>query len=456
MGSYIPDQQINCNQIPDTLINNDNWVEEAMKMGYTDVIDRIRQEVEMQHRKTILDNHKFSITEMTEHRKSGDITRYRTYLPNENGKRGKAIAKNTRKELEDFLVDFYRKQDKDSIPTFGDVYDKWVVYHHKLNNSGLNTIDKYKTDYSRFIKDTPIESMPITDIRDTDIEEYFLDAIASYQCRTGEMGLEYKPFGKLYGYIEGVFKYAYKHRMIDKNPMWYLEKKDFRNACKPKKEKTAETELIPDDVFNLLLEQLYRDIEKNPKNFTYYAVEFAAKTAMRVGEVATLKWSDINYNEGYIEISRSDKYNKVRNEKGEIISRFWTVEETKTKKKRRFPIDEYIITSLNRIRKAQMTNGLASEWIFPHPEYGWTHSHMISSCIKNKCKQIGLDRTYGIHAFRKTLNSDMRNDNASAKICSSMIGNSPEVNDTHYYYDNSDMDLKRDYVSKAHSKRAYI
>ena len=428
----------------------------AAESGYDDIIERMRQDIYMRQRRTILKDHKFAITKMTEHRKTGDITRYRTYLPDENGRRGKAIAKGSREALEDALVDFYRKQDKVNTPTFGDVYAKWVEYHHKLNNSSGNTIDKYKCDYVRFIQGRPIESTPITDIRDTDLEDYFLDAITTYKCRSGETGLEFKPFGKLYGYFEGVFKYAFKHRMIESNPMWYLDKKDFRNACKARSVKTAETELIPDDVFNRILEQLYKDIEKHPTNFTFHAVEFAAKTAMRVGEVATLKWSDINYEEGYVEISRSDKYNKVRNDEGKIIERYWTVAETKTRKKRRFPIDDCILTSLNRIRKAQLSSGLASEWIFPHPEYGWTHSHMISACLKNKCQQIGLDRSYGIHAFRKTLNSDLRNDNVSAKICSSMIGNTPEVNDNYYYYDISDMDQKRNYVSKAHAKRAFI
>ena len=393
---------------------------------------------------------------MTEHRKTGDVTRYRTYLPDENGKRDKVIAKGSLREVENVLIEFYQSKHLDNIPTVGKVYAQWVAYHHKLNNSSPNTIDKYITDYERFIKGKPIESMHITEVQDTDIEDYFLDAITTYVGRNGRRGLQYKPFGKLYGYFEGVFKYAYRHRIIEKNPMWYLDKKDFRNACRPPEEKTAETELISDDVFDLILKQLYKDIEENPTNFTFYAVEFAAKTALRVGEVATLKWSDINYNGGYIEISRSDKYHRIRDESGKIIGHEWVIERTKTKKNRRFPIDDCITTSLNRIRKAQMSNNCASEWIFPHPEFGWTHSNLISSCIKNKCKQLKLGRTYGIHALRKTLNSDMRNDNASSKLCSSMLGNSPEVNDKYYYYDNSDMDLKRSYVENAHAKRAYM
>ena len=80
---------------------------------------------------------------------------------------------------------------------------------------------------------------------------------------------------------------------------------------------------------------------------------------------------------------------------------------------------------------------------------------MIASCIKNKSKQLKLSKTYSIHALRKTLNSDLRNDNVSSKTCASLIGNTPDVNDEYYYYDNTDMEMKRKALEKVHSKRSF-
>ena len=162
--------------------------------------------------------------------------------------------------------------------------------------------------------------MLITDITDIDIENYFINIIDSYHG-TKNTKLDYKGFGKLYGYFDGTFKYAYKHRLIPSNPMVYLDRADFKNACSPKKEKTADTELVPDEEFDMLLKQLYIDMKESPTNFTYCAVEFAAMTAMRVGEIATLKWEDIDFQRGFITVCRSDKYNKVRDENGNVIKR---------------------------------------------------------------------------------------------------------------------------------------
>ena len=80
---------------------------------------------------------------------------------------------------------------------------------------------------------------------------------------------------------------------------------------------------------------------------------------------------------------------------------------------------------------------------------------MIASCIKNKSKQLKLKKTYSIHAFRKTFNSDLRNDNASSKMCASLIGNTPDVNDEYYYYDNTDFNEKRAAIEKVHKKRNF-
>ena len=432
------------------MMDNKDFVEFLENNGYdNDQIANMCREIEMKERKTILAQHKFAISPVTEHRAGGDIVRWRTNLPDKEGKKGKQIKKASRKDLEDAIVEFYRQRDKEDVPTFKDVYMQWREYHWKKNNSSNNTQDKYITDYFRYINGKPIESALITDITDIQLEEYFIDEIRSNS-------LEYRTFGKLYSYFNGTFKYAFKHRLITNNPMIYVEKKDFQNTCIPKKQKTAESELIPDGDFDAIMQQLYRDMEKRPTNFTYYAAELSAKMASRVSEIATLKWSDIDYERGFITICRADKYDKIRDENGKIIEKHWSIGLPKNKKCRRIPIDDSIRQSLDRIRQVQFRYGIVSEWLFPHPEYGWTHSLMIASCVKNKSKQLKLRKTYSNHGFRKTLNSDLRNDNVSAKTCASLIGNTPDVNDEYYYYDNTDMETKRNALEKAHKKRAYM
>lgn len=377
----------------------------------------------------------------------GKDGRWRTYLPNEKGKKGKQIRKKDKEHLYDAIVSFYQDQDKEKDVLFIDCYKEWKQHHFRIRKSSPNTISKYESDYNRFLKGTVFEKTPIWKITDIDIDEFFLKIIQNYKGVKGQKGLTYKAFTRLYGYFEGTFHRAYRRRIIEDNPMKYLCKTDYYEACRRPRIKTAESETFTTEDFDRILERLYKDMAEHPDYFPSYAVELAALTGMRVAELAALKWSDIDYNEMVINISRSDKYNSLDNS--------WSIQETKTKKSRKFPIDSYILRSLKRLQSAQDEYCPGSEWLFPNNEYGWTHSNIISSCLKNKCKQVGLKRTYGIHAFRKTLNSDLRSGGVPAVLCAGMLGNSIEVNNAHYTYDTSEMGTKREKVSAVHSKRNF-
>lgn len=141
-------------------------------------------------------------------------------------------------------------------------------------------------------------------------------------------------------------------------------------------------------------------------------------TGMRVGEIVALKWEDIHNEKGYFTIQRSEKFNRKTKE--------YFIDKTKNKKVRNFPLDEKITTLFTRVKKAEFAKGYLCEWIFANEE-GRIHAPVVSSCIKNKCKQLRIpDR--GIHAFRKTFNSNMRCAGVSEVVAASLLGHSPDVN----------------------------
>ncbi len=68
------------------------------------------------------------------------------------------------------------------------------------------------------------------------------------------------------------------------------------------------------------------------------------------------------------------------------------------------------------------------------------------SCIMNKCLQLGIDPK-GIHALRKTLNSQMRCGGVPVTVAAALIGNTPAVNEKHYSFDVSTMQQKAEIIS---------
>src|SRR5699024_7217646 len=110
---------------------------------------------------------------------------------------------------------------------------------------------------------------------------------------------------------------------------------------------------------------------------------------------------------------------------------------TKNSKIRFFPLTDEIKKLLHKIQMVEKEYGYLCEWVFAN-ENGRIHAKTISSCIKTKCRQVGIDEK-GIHAFRKTLNSNMRCRGVSSTVAASILGHSRMVNEQYYTFDVTDM-----------------
>ena len=95
---------------------------------------------------------------------------------------------------------------------------------------------------------------------------------------------------------------------------------------------------------------------------------------------------------------------------------------------------------LHKIYMIEKEYGYLCEWVFAN-ENGRIHANLISSCIKTKCRQVGIDEK-GIHAFRKTLNSNMRCKGVSSTVAASILGHSRMVNEQYYTFDVTDITEK--------------
>lgn len=98
----------------------------ALENGMIDLA-YVQEQIEMNKRKELIEKHPYSIWQ-------GKDDKWRTYLPDEEKERKKALKKrNTRKEIEDVVVAYWKSQ----IPslqkhTFQDVYLMWRTVQDQL------------------------------------------------------------------------------------------------------------------------------------------------------------------------------------------------------------------------------------------------------------------------------------------------------------------------------------
>lgn len=381
----------------------------------------VQEQIKMKKREELLSKHKYSITECAD-------GYCRTYIPKPDGGR-KLIKRKSRKDVENIIIEFYRKKEEESY-TFDSAYWDWRKIKDEL--VGDNTVTKYNTDYLRYFKEKEFSKKLIREIADDDITVFIVQTVKTLKlckeaCKT------------LYGYINNVIKHAKKNKVITENPMEFMKAADFYKYCAEINKQTSDR-VISDTQMKLLYEQFEKDHKKNPNYIPTYAVELASLTGMRVGELAALKWENIH--DMYILINSSEKYNKKTKE--------YYIDTTKNKKSRKYPITKEIRNLLERVKRVELQNGTICEWVFANEE-GRIHTQVISSCAKNKCIQLGIP-VKSVHSYRRTLNSKMRCNGVSSTVAASLFGHSKEVNEKYYTYDITDMDDKRQIVSMLNSQ----
>lgn len=403
-------------------------IEDFRKAIECGIIDEayVRERIENMKREQILEQHSYKITQ-------GKDGNWRTYVKDSTKPSGcRLIKKSTEKKLQDELVKYYGEQ-KNKALTFKDVYFQWREVQEKLVTD--NTAYKYDTDYNRFLKDSAFEQLPIARITEDIIKVFFHDSIKQNNLTKGA-------FKKLYGYVNNTFAKAYREKIIIENPMIHFVCKQFYTYCE-EVDKPIEKQIFSEEEENLILEKLHSEYVSKPNYMPNYAVEFASLTGMRVGEIVALKWEDI-HTEGklsYFVINKSEKYNRKTKE--------YFIDKTKNKKIRKFPIDDKIKRFLFEVKKVQFKYGFYGEWVFANEE-GRIHAPVVSSCIKNKCRQLNITER-GIHAFRKTLNSELRCSGVSEVVASALLGHSPQVNREYYTFDTSSMQDKTEIIARIHA-----
>ena len=179
--------------------------------------------------------------------------------------------------------------------------------------------------------------------------------------------------------------------------------------------------------------------QKKPTHMQVYAVELAMMTGMRVGELAGLYWSDIDYENGILNISKSEKHDRVTNE--------YHISETKNAKERFVPLTDQMISLFKRLEQVRTKYNITSDYLFATTT-GHCTPRSISECARYKCAQAKIP-VKSIHAIRRTLNSRMRVNGADSVTTAALIGNTPAVNENFYTYDVSEQKYKKELIRKA-------
>ena len=346
--------------------------------------------------------------------------RWSTYVRKE-GEDRKLIRKSSKEELVKALKEFYAYGGR----TFKDIYKEWRSYHDKMVCN--NSISKYDSDEKRYFSQGQFLEKQMKTLTEDDVKVFIKETIDEQKlCKSASK--------KLFYYVKDTFDFAFRHNYITVNPIVNLSAKDFYKYASGTTRVKHPT--IKEEDLARLLAKYDADLVKNPNYIPLYALKLAALTGMRAGELAGLKWEDVKG--AYILVRRSQKYDPATRE--------YYISDTKTGNERVFPITEKIRALLNTLR---LING-SSLYLFGNGDEPTTY-RILCSCMKNKCRQIGM-ASHGIHDYRRTVNSMMARNGVPVTTRAALLGHSEAVNLKYYTYDISGLEEKMAVIEKVNTQ----
>lgn len=270
---------------------------EAVNQGIIN-IENVHRQIEMKNKVKYLQKHPYKIY-------SGKDNQWYTYLPDEKTKGGrKKLKKHTREEIENLVVNYYKKQEEEELKsgiTLRDVYPMWIRYK-AAHTESTTTIRRWNNDWKKFyekdsqeIIDKPIKSLTVEEL---DIWIHTL--IKKHQMTK-------KCYYTMSIIIRQGLDYCVEHLgIISENPFRkvVINKKMLRKNPK----KSDETQVFMTDETPKIIQSAIKDFQRNPMSTAPLAVILDYLTGFRIGEMSAVREEDIIGNMIRIQRRESETY----------------------------------------------------------------------------------------------------------------------------------------------------
>lgn len=303
------------------------------------------------------------------------------------------------------------------------------------------TIQKHVAEYS-------IGLVQIQALNKTMLREHLFDLANQYLSKSSVK--------KVYDAINSAFRRAIESGELSKNPMvgvelpsddYFLDKKyekakkegrnpaiDYRRA----KAFGMDVRILDfqTDYWLLVAEALKQCKNGKPKYPVGFAILVLLFTGMRIGELISLRWKDINFEERIIEIYKS--YGLVINRDEDTREKKKKVgkeDNTKNGKGRRILMDDVTVWALSMIRHSSSYTDKEDLVVLTRNGNYYTASSM-AHCLQTIEINAGMkENTGSLHVLRRTFATRRRREGASIEEIAAYIGDTAETCRIYYIAD---------------------
>jgi len=391
----------------DKIANND-VLQYALENGMIDLA-YVREQIEMNKRKEVLEKHPYSIWE-------GKNGYWYTYIFDPDKKNSRRLIKyKTRKSLEDKLVQYYSDHEvKERERTLETIYPEWLQYFSMHTNKSAS-VKRYTSEWARYYKNDAIIKYPIKQLDKLILDEWVHKMIKAYNMTK-------KQYYTMSYILRHCMIYAEEKGYINQNVFSSIkiESKMFRKEQK----KSDETQVYLDSEQPMIIEEAWRDYNKNPDNTTPLAVILLFYLGARPGEIVAIKEEDVK--EDYIHIRRMETGDFIEIEPGKYkrISRS-VVEHTKTDAGDRLvPLIGKAVKIVGLIKSVNKRLNCNGKYLFMNQGERIKET-AISWRLEKYCNHLQIPYR-SPHKVRKTVISSMIDANVNINTIRKIVGHEDE------------------------------
>lgn len=309
--------------------------------------------------------------------------------------------------------------------TFAEIYKKWFLM--KMRTVKPQTLDRIECTYNRYYKGMELETRQLHEI-DT---SYLCEYLGAMLLRLGQ--LTHKEYKRLYQILNNVLVYAYDLRMLGAQAIdWGTVKRYVPVQCIVPSN-TADR-VITDKTIMYLEGKVLNDKIYYLKQSACICLVLNFYLGLRVGELASLQWSDIDYINGVVHVHTTETKAYARDASGERDScmRYAISDTTKTIEGiRDVPLTYKSVQLLQELSRHHGVMGYTS----PYLAYDGTDTALVRSLdrtLRRLCKLCEI-LPFSTHMIRKTFASRLHDAGMSTRMISDLLGHR-EMSTTERYY----------------------
>lgn len=315
---------------------------------------------------------------------------------------------------EGYKLGIIKEVDIDEQVSFETAYRGW--FKMKINRIRPQSVDRIEVTYRKYYAYTDFAKMPV----------HLLDEVTIYTFLNKillERGnITKKEYGRIYQIVNNVMQYAYDLNMGYCYAVnWSTVKRyiALENIISTTTVQIAITKVQREQFARaVLIDKVYSE-----KRSATLVLLLNFYLGLRIGELASLRWKDINWQEKYIYVHTSEVKSYDRDENGERVGviKYHVQEEPKTEKsKRPLPLVNESIYILSVLKQWHEQQGYESEFL-AYDGGDWILTRSLEWALRRLCILCDIP-LFGSHRLRKTFSTVLHNNGVPTKVISDLLG----------------------------------